>query len=207
MPSSQPIELAEQHVAAGQFSDAIRALQTLGADGTREDYRALAKVAAEIRERTSKGREQNQAAALMAHAEQTIWRLDDPAAAIVVPDTRFRDGIPISTANDVPGWKVTGYIGEVFGLVVRSRGAFPQMGANLKSIIGGELKTMTNLLRDARKEAIARLVEEAEARGADAVIAMRFDVTSMGETTGWTEICAYGTAVRATKVVEQSPVE
>lgn len=73
------------------------------------------------------------------------------------------------------------------------------MGANLKSVIGGELKTMTNLLRDARAEAIARMVEEAEQRGATAVIAMRFDIAAMGEATGWTEVCAYGTAVVASK--------
>jgi uncharacterized protein YbjQ (UPF0145 family) len=112
---------------------------------------------------------------------------------------RFREGIPVSTSNEVPGWEVTDYIGEVFGLVVRSRGAFPQFGANLKAVFGRELKTMTNLLRETRQDAVGRMVEEAEARGADAVIAMRFDVTTMGDTAGWTEICAYGTAVHATK--------
>jgi uncharacterized protein YbjQ (UPF0145 family) len=104
--------------------------------------------------------------------------------------------MPVSTSNEIPGWEVTGYIGEIFGLVVRSRGAFPQIGANLKSVFGGELKTMTNLLRDTREQAISRLIEEAQKRGANAVIAMRFDVTSMGDTAGWTEVCAYGTAVK-----------
>jgi uncharacterized protein YbjQ (UPF0145 family) len=66
-------------------------------------------------------------------------------------------------------------------------------------VFGGELKTMTNLLRETRQDAVGRLVDEAQARGADAVIAMRFDVTTMGDTAGWTEVCAYGTAVRATK--------
>jgi uncharacterized protein YbjQ (UPF0145 family) len=86
---------------------------------------------------------------------------------------------------------------------VRSRGAFPQLGAQLKALGGGELKTMTNVLAQTRKDAIDRLVDEAQARGADAVIAMRFDVTSMGEgsgISGWTEVCAYGTAVRAKKL-------
>jgi uncharacterized protein YbjQ (UPF0145 family) len=112
----------------------------------------------------------------------------------------FRTGIPVSTSNEVPGWEITGYLGEVFGLVVRSRGAFPQLGANLKSVFGGELTAMTKLLRDTRQDAILRLVEEAEHRGADAVIAMRFDVTSMGDSAGWTEICAYGTAVSASRL-------
>jgi uncharacterized protein YbjQ (UPF0145 family) len=92
------------------------------------------------------------------------------------------------------------YVGEVFGLIVRSRGAFPQIGANLRSVFGGELGTMTNLLRDTRQEAVGRMVEEAEHRGADAVITMRFDVTTMGDTAGWTEVCVYGTAVAATKL-------
>jgi uncharacterized protein YbjQ (UPF0145 family) len=122
-------------------------------------------------------------------------------ASVTTPIERsFRRGIPVSTSNEVPGWQVTDYLGEVFGLIVRSRGAFPQIGANLKSVFGGELGTLTNLLRQTRQDAILRLVEEAEQRGADAVIAMRFDVTSMGDTAGWTEICAYGTAVAATRI-------
>jgi len=112
----------------------------------------------------------------------------------------LRSGMPVSTSNDLPGWEVTDYLGEVFGVVVRSRGAFPQIGANLRAIVGGELGTMTNLLRDTRQQAIARLVHEAELRGADAVIAMRFDVTSMGGSVEWTEVCAYGTAVSASRV-------
>jgi uncharacterized protein YbjQ (UPF0145 family) len=164
---------------------------------------ALARLAADIRDRTSKGRERTQCDGLIAHAERSIWRLDHPEEFVAVaPVSPFRKGLPVSTSNDVPGWEVTDYVGEVFGLIVRSRGAFPMVGANLKSIVGGELKTMTNLLRGAREEAISRMVEEAEARGADAVIGARFDVTSMGDTAGWTEICAYGTAVRARRIPE-----
>ncbi len=119
------------------------------------------------------------------------------SAAPSASGSSVRVGIPVSTANEIPGWEVTEYVGEIFGLVVRSRGAFPQLGANLKSLLGGELGTMTNLLRETREQAVQRLVEEAEHRGADAVIAMRFDITSMGDTAGWTEVCAYGTAVKA----------
>ena len=108
--------------------------------------------------------------------------------------------MPVSTSNDLPGWEISDYLGEVFGVVVRSRGAFPQIGANLRAIVGGELSTMTNLLRETRQEAIARLIHEAELRNADAVIAMRFDVTSMGGSVDWTEVCAYGTAVRASRI-------
>ena len=85
--------------------------------------------------------------------------------------------------------------GEVFGLTVRSRNIGSQMGAGLKSMLGGELKGMTKALVQSREDVIARMVEEAEAKGANAIVAMRFDTSEMGGT--WTEICAYGTAVRA----------
>ena len=100
----------------------------------------------------------------------------------------------ITTMNDVPGHEIAEVFGEVFGLTVRSRNLGSQIGAGLKSIIGGELGGMTKMLAQGREEAIARLVEEAESKGANAVIAMRFDTSELGNT--WTEICAYGTAVR-----------
>ena len=100
----------------------------------------------------------------------------------------------ITTMNDVPGQQVTEVYGEVFGLTVRSRNIGSQIGAGLKSIIGGELGGMTKMLADGRQEAIARLTEEAESKGANAVLAMRFDTSELGST--WTEICAYGTAVK-----------
>ena len=103
----------------------------------------------------------------------------------------------ITTANDLPGYDVTETLGEVFGLTVRSRNIGSQIGAGLKSIMGGELKGMTKALVDSRQQVIDRMVEEAEAKGADAIVAMRFDTSEMGG--NWTEICAYGTAVRARK--------
>lgn len=126
-------------------------------------------------------------------------RLRQPERSLSdAPRRRIRSGIPVSTANEIPGWEVTEYIGEVFGLVVRSRGALPQSVAGLMSIFGGELAPMTELLLSTRDQAIERMVEEATARDADGVIAMRFDVTTIGE--HWTEVCAYGTAVKATKI-------
>jgi uncharacterized protein YbjQ (UPF0145 family) len=100
----------------------------------------------------------------------------------------------ITTMNDVPGHTIDEVYGEVFGLTVRSRNIGSQLGAGLKSIFGGELKGMTKALADSRSEVIQRMVEEAEAKGANAIVAMRFDTSEMGDT--WTEICAYGTAVR-----------
>ena len=103
----------------------------------------------------------------------------------------------ISTMNDLPGWEIEEVIGEVYGLTVRSRNIGSQIGASLKSLVGGELKGMTKMLAEGRDHATERLVENAEARGANAILAFRFDTSELGTT--WTEICAYGTAVRARK--------
>jgi uncharacterized protein YbjQ (UPF0145 family) len=103
----------------------------------------------------------------------------------------------ITTMNDIPGHEVAEVYGEVMGLTVRSRNIGSQIGAGLKSILGGELKGMTKALVDSRHEVIERMTAEAEAKGADAIIAMRFDTSEMGQ--NWTEICAYGTAVRLRK--------
>jgi uncharacterized protein YbjQ (UPF0145 family) len=103
----------------------------------------------------------------------------------------------IATTNDLPGYDVEEVYGEVFGLTVRSRNVGSQIGAGFKSMLGGELKGMTKALVESREQVIERMVEEAEAKGANAVLAMRFDTSEMGGT--WTEICAYGTAVRVRK--------
>ena len=100
----------------------------------------------------------------------------------------------ISTTNDLAGYEIVEVLGEVFGLTVRSRNIGSQFGSGLKSILGGELKGMTKALIDSRKQVIERMVEEAQARGGEAIVAMRFDTSEMGS--NWTEICAYGTAVR-----------
>ena len=103
----------------------------------------------------------------------------------------------VTTMNDIPGYEVDEVYGEVMGLTVRSRNIGSQIGAGLKSILGGELKGMTKALMDSRQQVMERMIEEAEAKGANAIIAMRFDTSEMGGQ--WTEICAYGTAVRAHK--------
>ena len=99
--------------------------------------------------------------------------------------------------NDLPGYEIEEVLGEVFGLTVRSRNLGAQFGALFKSWVGGELKGMTKALVDSRHEVMARMQQEAEEKGANAIIAMRFDTSDMGG--NWTEICAYGTAVRVHK--------
>lgn len=104
----------------------------------------------------------------------------------------------IVTTNDLPGYEIEEVLGEVFGLTVRSRNLGSQIGASLKSLAGGELKGMTKMLAEGRAHASERLVEEAESKGANAILAFRFDSSELGTT--WTEICAYGTAVKARKL-------
>ena len=99
----------------------------------------------------------------------------------------------VSTMNDVPGHSVQQVLGEVTGLTVRARNVGAQLGAGLKSIVGGELKGLTKQLQQSRDEAVARMVETATAMGANAIIAMRYDSDEVGN--GYQEIVAYGTAV------------
>src|SRR5438105_15215973 len=103
----------------------------------------------------------------------------------------------VTTMNDIPGYEVDEVYGEVMGLTVRSRNIGSQIGASLKSILGGELKGMTKALIDSREQVMQRMIEEAETKGGNAIIAMRFDTSEMGPQ--WTEICAYGTAVKVSK--------
>ena len=103
----------------------------------------------------------------------------------------------ITTTDDVPGYDIEEVYGEVFGLTVRSRNLGSQIGSALKSMVGGEIKGMTKALAASRAQVIGRMVEEAQAKGANAVVGMRFDTSELGSV--WTEICAYGTAVRVKK--------
>jgi uncharacterized protein YbjQ (UPF0145 family) len=103
----------------------------------------------------------------------------------------------VTTMNDIPGYEVDEVYGEVMGLTVRSRNLGSQIGAGFKSMVGGELKGMTKALTDSREQVRQRMIDEAEAHGANAIIAMRFDTSEMGG--NWTEICAYGTAVKVHK--------
>jgi len=104
----------------------------------------------------------------------------------------------ISTMNDLPGYRVDNVFGEVFGLTVRSRHVGAQLGAAFKSIGGGELKGLTKQLQQSREEAVGRLTAEAEAMGANAILAMRFDGNEVGN--GYQEVAAYGTAVVVSKI-------
>jgi uncharacterized protein YbjQ (UPF0145 family) len=100
----------------------------------------------------------------------------------------------VATTENVAGHRVTETIGQVFGVVVRSRGLGGNIVAGLRSIVGGEIKEYTALVEDTRRHAIDRLTMNAKLMGADAVVMMRFDSGSIGQTMN--EVVAYGTAVR-----------
>ena len=99
----------------------------------------------------------------------------------------------ISNLELVPGRRVLKHLGLVQGSTVRAKHVGKDLFAGLKNIIGGELKAYTELLQESREEAMARMVKQAEAAGANAVLNVRFATSSI--TQGAAEIFAYGTAV------------
>ncbi len=103
------------------------------------------------------------------------------------------DKIIVSTTEKVAGHKTVATLGQVFGVVVRSRGLGGNIAAGLRSIIGGEIKEYTALVEETRRHAVDRLVQNAALMGANAVVMMRFDSGSIGQTMN--EVVAYGTAV------------
>ncbi len=105
----------------------------------------------------------------------------------------FGSGVLVVTTPYITGHRVVEMKGEVFGLVVRSRGLGGNIMAGLRSLGGGEIKEYTSLLEDTRRQAIDRLVQNATLMGANAVISMRFDSSELAGT--MSEIVAYGTAV------------
>ena len=98
----------------------------------------------------------------------------------------------ITTAFDLPGYKVAGTLGVVRGIVVRSRSVVGQFGAQLQTIFGGNITIYTELCERARQDAYTQMCQHAAAVGANAVIAIRYDATEMMP--GITEVLCYGTA-------------
>ena len=99
----------------------------------------------------------------------------------------------VVTTDTVVGSRIVETKGQVFGLVVRSRGLGGNILAFLRSLGGGEIKEYTELLEDARRHATDRMVQNATAMGANAIVRMLFDSSEIGNT--MSEIVAYGTAV------------
>ena len=99
----------------------------------------------------------------------------------------------VATTETVAGHRTVTTLGQVFGLVVRSRGLGGNIVASLRTIVGGEIHEYTQLLEETRKQALDRMVRNATLMGANAVVMTRFDSTEIGQS--MSEIVAYGTAV------------
>jgi uncharacterized protein YbjQ (UPF0145 family) len=99
----------------------------------------------------------------------------------------------ITTALDLPGYKITGTLGLVRGIVVRSRSAIGNFGASIQSLFGGNITIYTNLCEQARSEAYDQMAEHAASLGANGIVAVRYDATELMP--GITEVLCYGTAV------------
>ena len=100
----------------------------------------------------------------------------------------------VATTENIVGHKISETLGQVFGVVVRSRGLGGNIMAGLRSLGGGEIKEYTSLVEDTRRHAIDRLVMNAQLMEADAVVMMRFDSGEIAKSMN--EVVAYGTAVR-----------
>ena len=98
----------------------------------------------------------------------------------------------IATTETIAGHRTVTTLGQVFGVVVRSRGLGGNIVAGLRSIVGGEISEYTQMLEEARRHATDRMVANATAMGANAILMMRFDSSEIGQT--MSEIVAYGTA-------------
>ena len=99
----------------------------------------------------------------------------------------------VATTENIAGHRTVTTLGQVFGLVVRSRGIGGNIIASLRTIVGGEIHEYTQLLEETRKQALDRMIRNATLMGANAVVMMRFDSTEVGQS--MSEIVAYGTAV------------
>jgi len=100
----------------------------------------------------------------------------------------------VVTTENVAGHRTVETLGQVFGVVVRSRGIGGNFAAGLRAIFGGEIKEYTSMVEDTRRHALDRLAANATAMGANAVVMMRFDSSEMGK--AMNEVVAYGTAAR-----------
>lgn len=99
----------------------------------------------------------------------------------------------IVTTDVIEGYQIVEVKGQVFGLVVRSQGLGGNIMAGLRSLVGGEIHEYTSMLEDARRNALDRMVKNATAMGANAVLRMQFDSSELGKS--MSEVVAYGTAV------------
>jgi len=104
----------------------------------------------------------------------------------------------VTTAFELPGYRIVRNLGVVRGIVVRSRNVFASIGAGLQTILGGNITILTQLCEKTRQDALLMMMEHATQHGANAIIAARYDANELMQ--GVTEVLAYGTAVVVEKL-------
>ena len=109
----------------------------------------------------------------------------------------------IVTTNDIPGFRVDAVLGEVMGITVRSANIGANFIAGLRSLGGGEVHEYTKLVYESRQQVMQRMWDDAVARGANAIVACRFDTGEIAQQ--FSEVCCYGTAVVVVPLGEGEP--
>ena len=109
----------------------------------------------------------------------------------------------VVTSNDIPGYRIDAVLGEVMGLTVRSANFGQNFVAGFRALGGGEVPEYTRVMYESRSDVMNRMVADAEQRGANAIVAMRFDTGEIAQ--NFSEVCAYGTAVIATPIAAGEP--
>jgi uncharacterized protein YbjQ (UPF0145 family) len=105
----------------------------------------------------------------------------------------------VTTALELPGYRIVRNYGIVRGIIVRSRSLLGSLGAGLQTILGGNITILTELCENTREEAYELMMQHAAEHGANAIVAMRYDATEVMQ--GVTEVLAYGTAVQVEKIL------
>ncbi len=108
------------------------------------------------------------------------------------------DSAMVTTANELPGYRIVKNYGIVRGIIVRSRSIVGNLAAALQTVVGGNITVLTNLCERTREEAFELLLEHAAQHGANAIVALRYDATEVMQ--GVTEVLAYGTAVQVERI-------
>jgi uncharacterized protein YbjQ (UPF0145 family) len=107
------------------------------------------------------------------------------------------DSSMVTSANELPGYRVVRNFGIVRGITVRSRSVLGNLAAGIQTIVGGNISILTELCEKAREEAYEILLQHAAQHGANAIVCMRYDANEVMQ--GVTEVLAYGTAVEVQK--------
>ncbi len=109
----------------------------------------------------------------------------------------------IVTSNDIPGYRIEAVLGEVMGITVRSANIGANFVASFRAIGGGEVNEYTKLVYESRQQVMERMWAEAQQRGANAIVACRFDTGEIAQQ--FSEVCCYGTAVYAVPIADGQP--